>query len=153
MLAQTGRPDLAFRTWRDLLEQSAPDAPWVPAIRAQIRQAAAQAGVDYALPAATGAPVVPGLAGPSAEDITAAQDLSAEDRQAMIESMVEGLADRLANDGGTAPEWAQLIAALGVLGQTERATAIHAEAQQVFATDPAGLDTINAAATQAGVAP
>lgn len=56
MQAQTGRPDLAFRTWRILLEQSAPDAPWMSAIRAQIQQAAAQAGVDYTLPPLPAAP-------------------------------------------------------------------------------------------------
>lgn len=156
MLAQTGRPDLAFGMWRNLLEQSAPNAPWVAAIRAQLPQAAAQAGVNYTLPAPrVSAPSLsgPALSGPSADDVAAAQDMTAEDRQAMIESMVEGLAERLANDGGAASEWARLIGALGVLGQTDRAAAIYAEAQDVFAADPDGLTAIAAAATQAGVAP
>lgn len=147
MMLQTGRPDLTFRAWRPLLEQSAPDAPWVGAIRAQIEEVAARAGVRYSLPPA-GAPM---LSGPSAADVDAAQSLSAEDRQAMIANMVEGLAERLATEGGPAAEWARLITALTVLGQTDRAAAIYSEAQGVFAQDPDGLTLIEAAAAQAGL--
>ncbi|WP_138464906.1 c-type cytochrome biogenesis protein CcmI [Poseidonocella sp. HB161398] len=148
MYNQTGRPDLAFGLWRQLLEQSRPDAPWVGAIRAQIEDAAMRAGVRYSLPPE--APVT-GLPGPSAGDVAAAQDMSGADRQAMIESMVEGLAERLADQGGSPQEWARLIGALGVLGQTERAQAIHAEAQTVFAADPEGLAQVDAAAAEAGI--
>ncbi len=145
MFAQTGRPDLAFQFWRDLLENGPQDAPWVPLIRAQIGPLARQAGVNYTPPAA--------LPGPSADDMAATADMSPEERQAMIEGMVEGLADRLANQGGSADEWARLVMALGNLGQVERAAAIWREAQQVFAQAPAGeLDKIRAAAQRAGVA-
>ena len=78
--------------------------------------------------------------------------MAPEDREAMIRGMVEGLASRLANDGGTGAEWAQLITALGVLGETERARGIWAEAQDVFAASPSDLETVAAAARQAGVA-
>ncbi|MGB0660434.1 MAG: c-type cytochrome biogenesis protein CcmI [Mangrovicoccus sp.] len=153
MFAQTGRPDLAFRYWRALLEQSPADAPWIPAIRAQIGEAAMRAGVEYQLPSPT--PPTPGQntapRGPNAADIAAAQEMSAEDRQAMIETMVEGLAERLASEGGAASDWARLIAALGVLGQTDRAKAIWQEAQGVFAADENGLAAINGAAAQAGL--
>lgn len=149
MYAQSGRPDLAFRLWRDLLEQSAPNAPWVPPIRAQIEQAAAWAGVDYKLPPlATG----PALAGPDADAVEAASEMSAEERQDMIGNMVAQLSERLATEGGSAQEWAQLIGAIGVLGDTERARAIWGEAQTVFAADADGLAMIRAAAVSAGVA-
>ncbi|SLN42197.1 hypothetical protein AQS8620_01673 [Aquimixticola soesokkakensis] len=147
MFAQTGRPDLAFRLWEPLVTSSAPDAPWLAPIRARIEDLAAEAGLRYTLPPATP------LAGPTAADIENAADLSDSDRSAMIEGMVESLSARLANSGGTAPEWAQLISALGVLGQTERARAIWQEAQSVFASDPAATATIATAARTAGVAP
>ena len=89
--------------------------------------------------------------GPSAGDVAAAEDMSDEDRQEMIRGMVEGLAERLSSEGGTAEEWARLITALGVLGETERAGTILAEARQVFWDDAAGLSAIEAAGERAGL--
>ncbi|MCW1931795.1 c-type cytochrome biogenesis protein CcmI [Pararhodobacter zhoushanensis] len=145
MFAQTGRPDLTFRLWRGLLEDSQPTDPWVPAIRGTIEELSQIAGVRYTLP-----PVATGGRGPTAEDMQAAAEMSDEDRQQMIGGMVDGPASRLANQGGTAEEWARLIGALGVLGQQERARAIWAEARLVFADQPEGLAQIDAAARSAG---
>lgn len=147
MFLQVGRPDQTFRLWRPLLEGSAPDAPWVAPIRARMAEVAAAAGERYALPEAGGMP------GPDAGAMAAAQDMTPEERQAMIEGMVQQLNDRLAAQGGTAEEWARLIGALGVLGQTDRAAAIWAEAQVNFAGREAELATLRAAAEQAGIAP
>ncbi|MCG6903160.1 MAG: c-type cytochrome biogenesis protein CcmI [Rhodobacter sp.] len=147
MYLQTGRPDLAFRIWRALLGESRPEAPWVPPITAQIERVAQLAGVRY-VPPVTG----PALSGPSSADMQAAAEMSPEDRQAMIRSMVDGLAERLASEGGPPEEWARLITALGVLGDTARAGAIWTEAQTVFAAAPAALATIRTAAENAGVA-
>ena len=142
-LAQNGRPDQAFPIWRRLLEQGPQNAPWIPIIRQEIGGIAAAAGVQYQ---------PPGLRGPDTDTMAAADAMSEEDRQAMIEGMVEGLASRLADDGGTAEEWAQLITALGVLGDTDRAGAIVAEARTVFAESEASLALIEDAATRAGIA-
>ncbi|MBD3764142.1 MAG: c-type cytochrome biogenesis protein CcmI, partial [Rhodobacterales bacterium] len=79
-------------------------------------------------------------------------DMTEEERQAMIRSMVDGLAERLATEGGGAQDWARLIGALGVLGDTDRARTIWAEAQGVFADRPEDLAAVRAAARQAGVA-
>ena len=92
------------------------------------------------------------MPGPSAADVQAAQQMTPEDRQKMIEGMVQRLNDKLASEGGTAPEWARLIGAYGVLGNTERATAIWTEAQTRFAQHPEELALIRAAAVKAGVA-
>jgi cytochrome c-type biogenesis protein CcmH len=146
MQSQNGRPDIAFDIWRGLLETSGPDAPWAPAIRAQIEEVAARAGRRFELP-----PEGAQLAGPSAADIAAAQDMSPEDRMDMIRGMVANLSDRLANQGGAASEWARLIGALGVLGDTESASAIYAEARDVFADDPEGLAQISEAARGVGL--
>lgn len=146
MYAQTARPDLAFRIWRPLLEESRADAPWVPPIRAQIEELAYRAGVDYALPP-MGAP----LRGPSAEDMAAAADMSPEDRLDMIRGMVDNLSERLATEGGSPSEWARLISALGVLGETGRASAIYNESQQVFAGNDAALAELADAARRAEI--
>ncbi len=145
-LLQVDRPDAAFRLWQALLAESPPDAPWVPSIRSRIEEVAWRAGVDYELPPLDAAP------GPSAADIEAARDMTAEDRAAMIGGMVAGLADRLATEGGPPEDWARLIGAYGVLGETEQAAAIWAEAQAAFTDDAAALATIRAAAETAGVA-
>lgn len=145
LYAQTDRPDIAFRLWRDLIESGDADDPHVNLARLQINDAAFFAGVDYALPDA--APD----RGPTAADVAAAQDMSAEDQTAMIRSMVDSLSDRLATEGGPPGDWARLIGALVVLGDVDQAQAIWTEAQTVFAQDPDGLALLQAAAQQAGL--
>ncbi|MEM6890517.1 MAG: c-type cytochrome biogenesis protein CcmI [Pseudomonadota bacterium] len=146
MMAQTGRPDRAFRIWDQQLREGPPDAPWIPPIRAQIPDLAARAGVNYQLPD------VGSGRGPSADDIEAAQDMSPTDRMAMIESMVSGLSDRLATDGGPVEDWAQLITALGVLERRGEARAIYENAIDVFGDDLTAIDLLNRAGQRAGVA-
>ncbi|MDR0808231.1 MAG: c-type cytochrome biogenesis protein CcmI [Gemmobacter sp.] len=145
MFAQTGRPDRAFTLWRDLLESSSPEAPWVVPLKAQIGEMAARAGVRYE-------PQAGSDAGPDAAALGAAAGMSDEGRKAMIEGMVQQLNDRLAREGGPAADWAKLITSLGVLGQPERARAIWAEAQGRFAGHAEDLARLRAAAEQAGVA-
>jgi cytochrome c-type biogenesis protein CcmH len=62
-----------------------------------------------------------------------------------IRGMVEGLAERLATQGGPASDWARLIRALTVLGEKDRAAAILGEARQKFAADAEGLRAIEEA--------
>ena len=90
--------------------------------------------------------------GPTSGDIEAAANMSAEDRNQIIRGMVQNLSDRLASDGGSPEEWARLIAAYGVLGETDQARAIWTEAQQVFAEKPDVLARIRTGAVRAGLA-
>ncbi|WFE75593.1 c-type cytochrome biogenesis protein CcmI [Roseinatronobacter sp. S2] len=151
MYAQTGRPDLTFRVWRRLHDQSAGDAPWMPEIRASLPELAQISGEPrYQLPPRP-APASAGGRAPSAADIDAAMEMSGEDRAAMIEDMVASLSARLANDGGTADDWAQLVRALTVLDQREQATAILQEARTVFAARAEDLALINAVAEDVGL--
>jgi cytochrome c-type biogenesis protein CcmH len=148
--AQTGRPDNAFRTWEAALRDGPEGAPHIRAIRAQIEEMAFRAGVNYTLPPEGGAPVdVP--AGPSAADIAAAEDMPVEERMAMIRGMVQSLSDRLALRGGNSSEWAQLIGALGVLGDERQARIIWQESQSIFWDSPSGLAEVNEAARRAGL--
>lgn len=143
---QVDRADAALRIWDGLLRTSAPDAPWLAPIRAMIPEVAARAGVRYDLPES------PALPGPNADDIAAAEEMSAEDRAAFVRGMVGQLSERLASRGGTPQEWARLITALGVLGESDRARAIAQEAREVFAGNAQAIDLIDGAASQAGVA-
>ena len=139
-----GRPDRTFGIWRKLLEAGPETAPYILLIRRTITDLAQIAGVTYDPPA---------VKGPSAEDMQSAEEMSAEDRSAMIASMVTGLADRLATEGGPAPDWAQLIVAYGVLGETTSAREIFDEAVQVFAARPGDIEILQGAAQSAGIWP
>ena len=141
LFAQTGRPDLAFGIWRGLLEEGPDTAPWIAPIRAQIFDLADAAGVRYTPP--------PPRPGPTDEDVAAAENLTPEERAAMIEGMVEGLSDRLATEGGPAEDWVRLIRALTVLGQTDRAEAILSEAREVFTGDERSLELLRRAGLEA----
>lgn len=145
LAAQVDRPDQAFRVWDALLSEGPSDAPWIAPILSQIDEIAARAGVNYTAPALSAIP------GPSAQDIDDAADMTPEERQQLIGGMVDRLMSRLASQGGSAQEWAQLINALGQLGDTTRARAIWAEAQQVFAPEPDMLATVREAAEAAGL--
>lgn len=146
--AQNGRPDRAFPVWASLLEDTPPDSPWNKAIGEVIEDMAWLAGVpDYRPPSA------PPLAGPDGAAMAAAADMSPEDRQAFIQSMVDQLQSRLATEGGSPEEWAQLINALGVLGNRDHAVEIYTEARSVFANMPDALAAVDAAAKNAGIAP
>jgi cytochrome c-type biogenesis protein CcmH len=146
MYAQTGRPDLTFRLWQRLHEVSSPNAPWLEEIRGALPELAQISGAPrYQLPP------LPAPRGPTAADIEAAENMSPEERQQMVAGMVDGMLARLANEGGPAQDWAQLLRALGVLERREQAQAILQEARTVFAADAEGLALINDAARAAGL--
>ena len=74
--------------------------------------------------------------GPTEQDVQDAQTMTANDRQAMIQGMVEGLALRLEEDPSDPAEWARLIRARQVLGQSDQASADVARMRSVFADNP-----------------
>lgn len=139
MMGQNDRPDRTFRLWDEALRASAPGDPWVPVITQDIEALAWLAGEqDYTVPM----PVPPA---PSAGQMAAAGQMTPEARTAMLRATVENLNARLANEGGTAADWAKLISSLRTLGEDARATAIATEARQKFAQKPEDLQQIEAA--------
>lgn len=100
----------AISRWQTLLSISTPDAPWLPIVRRNIQQAA-EAG-DILLESENG---------PDADSLAAAADMSAQDRDAMILSMVEALRDRLRTTPDDTEGWQRLARAYGVLGDAEAA--------------------------------
>jgi cytochrome c-type biogenesis protein CcmH len=142
---QSGRPDLAFRVWRQYLQVAPADSPWQAEVRGRIGDLAMLAGVPFEVPP------LPALAGPTAEDMAAAAAMSPEDRAEMVRGMVDRLGTRLATEGGTAEEWAQMIRALGMMGDADRAAAVWTEAQGVFEGRATDLETVRTAAREAGL--
>ena len=135
-LAQYDQPRQAYIMWNQLLSEGPEDAPWIAAIRANIDDLAVEAGI---IPQSQ-------LAGPTAEQMQAAQDMTDDERSELIRSMVAQLTERLANEGGSVEEWVRLIGANNVLGETEAATQALADARAAYADDPAALRRINQAA-------
>lgn len=137
MMAQNGRGDRAFRIWDGLLRESTADAPWVPQIMANIPALAWLAGeADYTPPTPRAG---------AALDLAGALQLPPEDREAALRPGLEALNARLAQQGGTAQDWAQLLAALRLLGEDARADAVLGEAETLFAQRPEDLALIRAA--------
>ncbi len=96
-----------------------------PEILTEITQAK-----QFIMQASTGS--LPATLGPSAEDINAAAQMSATDRNAMIENMVEGLSQKLKDNPNDASGWIRLLRARRVLGQGEKAQAEIKRMRQVF---------------------
>jgi cytochrome c-type biogenesis protein CcmH len=90
-------------------------------------------------------------AGPSEDEMAAAAELDPAEREEMIRGMVEGLASRLASEGGPAADWARLVTSLAVLGDTERAQAILAEARTVFEGDAEAQGLLDEAVRASGL--
>jgi cytochrome c-type biogenesis protein CcmH len=149
MWLQNDRPDRAFGLWSQLLNEGPEEAPWIAPIRQSIDDIAWLAGVEYTQPAPS--EMATDMPGPTVQDIENAGEMTPEQRQEMVQSMVQRLNDRLATEGGTPEEWARLISAYGSLGDEGRARAIWLEAQQRFADTPDALETVRRGAARAGV--
>ncbi len=130
--AQAGDMRAALDGWVALARDSPRDAPWLPVLRARIEEVAGTLGVDVAglLPEAPA--VAPG---PTGDDIEAAGDMSAEDRQEMIRSMVARLAARLEDEPDDLEGWMRLGRSYGVLGEAAPARDAFARAAALAPTD------------------
>lgn len=135
-LGQEGKTSDAIKAWETLLDGADETANWVQAARQEL---ANLTGME------------PALAGPSASDMAAAEDMADDDRQSMIQTMVEGLAARLEVNGGTSAEWNQLIRAYMVLGEKDNAIKALKSAEDAFAEKPDDLARIKDAAGQLGL--
>jgi cytochrome c-type biogenesis protein CcmH len=136
MFAQVGRFDRAFALWEPLLSEGPEDAAWIPSIRAGLQEVADRAGIKYQLP---------DTKGPTADDVTAAGQMSPEARQDMIKTMVAGLESRLSTEGGPLEDWLKLINALGVLGEADRAKTAADQAKTAHPDQTAAIDAALAA--------
>ncbi len=98
----------AVGIWRRLESLSSPDAPWMTLLAENIADAARSGGIDPAS-------IASAPPGPDAEAVANAASMSEDERAAMIEGMVEGLAARLAEEPEDVEGWRRLIRAYQVL--------------------------------------
>ena len=114
-MAQGGRIDEAIAVWEKLKGETPPDAPWLEFLDRTLAEARALRG--------GGAGAVGSVAGsgPSAAEMAAAEAMSPEERQAMIEGMVSRLEERLTSEGGAPEEWLRLMRAYVQLDRPEEA--------------------------------
>lgn len=139
--AMGGDFESAVQLWTDLLTIAPPSAPFVPAVREQIARAGRDGGFDPAtfVPTETARNIANQLAraetqaappmvaspprGPTQEDVEAAREMTDEERNAFIRTMVQSLAERLEENPNDPQGWERLIRAYEVLGETDKATA------------------------------
>jgi cytochrome c-type biogenesis protein CcmH len=126
---QDGRPKEAAAIWRALLAEASADAGWAGFVRESL------ARVD---PSA-----VASQPGPNAEDVAAANEMSPEQRTAMVRGMVSRLAERLKQDGADVEGWLRLLRAYMVLGDKEQARAAADDARRALASDPDKLRRVD----------
>ncbi|RMH48722.1 MAG: c-type cytochrome biogenesis protein CcmI [Alphaproteobacteria bacterium] len=160
-LEQDGDPKAAVDAWLALLDSAPAGADWAPGVEERVRELAAANNIDISgrLAERTGGlaggnllpPPSAAAPGPTAEDVAAAGQMTAEDRQAMIRGMVDRLAARLAEDPNDPDGWVRLIRSRLVLGEPEKAGEALRSAQAAFASDPATRARIEAAAREMGV--
>jgi cytochrome c-type biogenesis protein CcmH len=120
---QAGADKEAFDQWLELAKESQPDAPWMRVLPGQLAELAKQLKIDLAAawPQQSSSGPIAGAKGPSAEQMQAAGEMSAEDRQQFIRSMVERLADRLKDNPNDLDGWQRLARAYRVLGDNDKA--------------------------------
>jgi cytochrome c-type biogenesis protein CcmH len=139
-LTQENRKDEAIAAWQALLDEAEGGEPWIEAVRMEL----AKLGVETE-PAVAAAP------GPSQDDIAAAAQMSAEDRSAMIRSMVDRLDTRLSEEGGSTDEWLRLMRAVAVLGDTDRLRDTATRAEEALKADPTAVAQVKSLARELGV--
>ncbi|MCA8926522.1 MAG: hypothetical protein KDC18_00525 [Alphaproteobacteria bacterium] len=135
-LAQRGQFTEAISRWKALLADAPADASWREPVARQMTEVEdllakqegrpvpnrpAQARPVPPMAAAGGADIARPQRGPSAAGVAAAGQMSGSDRAAFIQSMVQRLADRLAENPDDPAGWLRLSRAYGVLGRTDDA--------------------------------
>jgi cytochrome c-type biogenesis protein CcmH len=120
---QDGNNDGAIAALRALLADAPPKAAWTAMVQQRLE----------------------GLA-PGSTTGSAIASLPAADQQAAIRGMVDGLAERLRQGGGTLPEWVRLIRSQLVLGNRPAAVEAMATARQRLARDADAMAQLDALA-------
>ncbi|MBZ9724468.1 c-type cytochrome biogenesis protein CcmI [Mesorhizobium sp. CO1-1-11] len=123
-LAQEGRGKEAAAAWQAMLGTLPPDSPW----RGAVEQALAKSGGPEVASGTT-------AKGPDAADVDAASSMSQQDREAMINTMVAGLDDKLRQNPRDPEGWMRLVRSYVVLGKADQARDALGRAIAVFGAD------------------
>jgi cytochrome c-type biogenesis protein CcmH len=131
-LLQEGKTADAKAAFEGLLADAPANAPWRAAVQGQLAKLQ---------PSAT----APQL---SAEQMQNGAAMSAEDRAAMIRTMVDGLDEKLKSNPQDIEGWLRLIRARTVLNDTDKAQAALATARTTFATNDSNKKLLDDLATE-----
>jgi len=150
--SQNGQGREALDKWIALANSGPADAPWQADVRRQITEVSGKLGIDVsarlkspAPPAAAAATLPPAL---DPGTVQAAGAMPEAQRQAMVDGMVSGLADKLKSNPADPDRWVLLLRSRMVLKQGEQARQDLVAARQALARDSAGLAKVNAAARE-----
>jgi cytochrome c-type biogenesis protein CcmH len=135
-LAQGGEEARAHALLINRLNTSDGFAPWMESFVVQANRIGTQIGRDP-IGLSDFAPMVSVGPGPSAKDVAAAGEMTAEDRGEFIRSMVNRLASRLAEDPDDLDGWLRLANAYTVLGEKAQAISAYERANHLLSTEPA----------------
>lgn len=155
-LEQSGNSRAAIKAWTAILNNAPANADWVEGLRLRVQELAAASSINIAGRAASKPIMSLGAefvlkSGPTAEDIKAASTMPAEDRQAMIRSMVDRLANRLEENPQNAEGWVKLMRSRLVLGDKTAAIEAMDRANKVFESKPEEQARIAAVAVALGL--
>ena len=134
-LAQEGRTQEAADAWRAMLTDLPADSPW----RGAVGQAIAGIADEVELP------------GPTPEEIEAAGLISDNDREAMIDSMVAGLDQRLRENPQDTAGWQRLVHSYVVMGRPDAAADALARGLDALGHDSEAGNALAAFAAQRDV--
>ena len=165
---QDGDKAAALTDWREVLRDANPDESWVPDLKNRISGLERELGQDTAVrptekltivggssetSGVAGAPARPPAIerGPSPQDVRTADAMPPTERSAMIQGMVDRLANRLEKSPHDADGWIKLIQSRMVLGEAELARQALARSIEAFNDDTEQRDRIIAAAQQLGL--
>jgi cytochrome c-type biogenesis protein CcmH len=121
----------ARKYWNALLAEAPPNAPWRSDLVARLSQ------LDRGVPASGAAARIAAM--------------SPAQQQATIQSMVDGLAARLAQNGNDIEGWVRLVRAYKVLNEVDKARAALNTARHDFNGDAAATARIDALAHELGL--
>ncbi len=155
---QDGDKEGALAALTALIEDAPAEAIWTEGVRQKAAAIAEDLGLDPASVAPPSGTSETGLptAGPGAADMAAASEMSPDEQQEMIGSMVARLAARLEDNPQDAQGWRMLGRSYGVLGEPEKSAEAFGRAAELLPDDMAiQLDYATALleASGAGVPP
>lgn len=140
--AQAGRLDEAIAAWQGVIEDAPENSPW---------RVAASRALETAMENRETAGDEPAERGPDAGDVAAASEMPVEDRMAMIDTMVAGLAARLEENPLDREGWQKLIRSYVVLGRQDDARSALERGLDALKEAPGEADALSAFAAGLGV--
>ena len=118
---QDGKREEAAQIWRDLIAGAPAGAHWVDDVRGALSRIESSAAAG---------------SGSTGAQIAAPVEQSSEQQAATIRGMVDGLAERLKQDGSNVDGWLKLVRSYKVLGETGKATSAISDARRSLDSEP-----------------